>query len=313
MEVVFDDVRVAYGGRTVLDIPSLRLAPGRTTAILGPNGAGKTTLLRVIAALESPSQGRVLAGGAPVQADIATRHRIAFVFQQQVFLRSSLRENLALGLMLRGVPPPEQALRIDDAAGLVGIRHLLDRLATTLSEGEGRRASLARALCLRAPLALLDEPLVGLDGDAYGRLLDELPQILSALGTTTVLVTHDRNEAMRLGQDLVVLIDGRVQAAGTTQDVARRPASAGVARVLGCTVLPFDGRTVAVAPGQLLPGPGLPGWSLQVDTLIDTLDCREIVGRIGDVSARVVLRPGDPVPERGTRIDVHAVGPVTLP
>ena len=255
MDVQIEGLRFRRDDRVVLDIPSLRLRGDRTTAILGPNGAGKTTLLRLIAALERPSEGRILAGGIPVRPDIRTRQNVAYVFQEDVFLRQSVRENLELGLRLRGVLERERNERIDGAAHLLGIAHLLDRRADHLSGGEGRRASLARALCLRAPLVLLDEPLAGLDPATYARLLDELPQVLGAFGATTVLVTHDRHEALRLGQDLVVLVDGRVHAAGGKREVVLNPAGTAVAEILGYSVLIANGRRVAVRAG------GLTAWT----------------------------------------------------
>lgn len=210
MDIVIEGLRLSRGGRSVIDIPSLRFASQQTTAILGPNGAGKTTLLRLIAALERPTEGRVVVGGEAMRDDSRSRRQLAFVFQQPVFLRASVRENLELGLRLRGVERVERQARIDEAAALLGVGPLLSRAATTLSEGEGRRASLARALCLQAPLLLLDEPLAGLDDETHARLLNELPGILRARGATTLLVTHDRQEAERLGQRVVILRDGRV-------------------------------------------------------------------------------------------------------
>ena len=125
MDVQFDGVRVARGDRFVLDIPSLRVRGARTTAILGPNGSGKTTLLRLIAGLERPRAGGILIGGSP----IGPRPTVAFVFQEQVFLRQSVRENLELGLRLRGVERGETGDRAEEAARLLGIAHLMDRRA----------------------------------------------------------------------------------------------------------------------------------------------------------------------------------------
>jgi ABC-type sugar transport system ATPase subunit len=192
-DVTLEDVRVERERRPVLDVRSLVVRGGRTTAILGPNGSGKTTLLRVIAGLERSHAGRVAMDGRPV----VTNHDLAYVFQEEVFLRQSVRRNLELGLRLRGVDREHVRVRIDEAAALVGISHLLDRRADRISGGEGRRVSLARALCLRASLVLLDEPLAGLDVHAYAGLIDELPRILETVRATTLLVTHSAEEAMR--------------------------------------------------------------------------------------------------------------------
>jgi ABC-type sugar transport system ATPase subunit len=305
MEVQVEGLRFERQGRLVLDIPSLRLHGGRTTAILGPNGAGKTTLLRLVATLETPTSGHILLGGTPARPDRATRQQIAFVFQEQVFLRRSVRDNLELGLRLRGVPVQERVGRVAQAADLLGITAILDRRADRLSVGEGRRVSLARAMCLRAPLILLDEPLAGLDLPTYTRLLDELPRPLQASGATAVLVTHDRDEALRLAQDLVVLINGRVHAAGDKREVVTHPPDEETAAVLGYAVLDAQGEAVAVHVDDLKIGPGRLEFSLVADTVIDLVDRREIAGRIGTVRVRVTVPPSTPVPAAGEHVLVH--------
>ena len=302
MDLEFDGVRVERDRRTILDIPSLRLRGGRTTAILGPNGSGKTTLLRVIAGLERVATGAIR--GA--RTELARRPHIAFVFQEQVFLRRSVRENLELGLRLRGVKDAQRAARIAEAARLMGIDALLDRRADRLSGGEGRRVSIARALCLRAPLVLLDEPLEGLDERTYARLLDELPQVLAAFNATTLLVTHTRHEALRLADDLVILVDGRVCAAGDKHHIATQPTSVQVAGVLGYAVLRSAGRRLAVPPGALRYGPGDAQFTLVVDDVLDLVEYREVIGRIEGVGVHVPLSAADSLPRRGDCIAVHA-------
>jgi thiamine transport system ATP-binding protein len=305
MDVEFDGVHVERDGRTVLEIPSLKVVGGRTTAILGPNGSGKTTLLRLIAGLEPARAGRLLIGGTPY-GGVRSRPQVAFMFQEQVFLRRSVRENLELGLRLRGVDKADTRVRIEEAASLLGISLLMDRRADHLSGGEGRRVSLARALCLRAPLVLLDEPLEGLDERTYSRLLDELPQLLAAFDATTLLVTHNRHEALQLAKDLVVLVDGRVHAAGDKHEVATNPCVTEVAEVLGYSVLVIEGRRVAVPPGALRLGPGRLECSIVVDDVLDFVDSREIVGRAGDVRVHVALPPTGAAPGRGDQVLVHA-------
>ena len=299
MDVEFEKVQVERGGRRVLDIPSLRLRSGRTTAVLGPNGSGKTTLLRLIAGLERARAGRVSYGGS-------AKPSVAYVFQEEVFLRRSVRDNLELGLRLRGVNNAEMRGRVDEAAARLGISHLMDRRADHLSGGEGRRVNLARALCLRASLVLLDEPLEGLDGRTYSRLLDELPQVLGAFDATTLLVTHNRHEALRLAQDLVVLVDGRVRAAGDKRAVMMNPALVDVAEVLGYSVLVSNGRRVAVPPDALTLGPGRLEFSMIVEDLLDLVWQREIVGRVGEARVHVAIPATGETPQRGDRALIHA-------
>ena len=308
-DVALAGVRVELQGRLVLDVPSLVMRGGRRTAVLGPNGSGKTTLLRVIAGLQRPRTGTVRVGGAtPAQSP-----DLAYVFQEQVFLRESVRYNLELGLRLRGVGEVETRERIDEAVRLLGVEHLLDRRADRLSGGEGRRVSLARALCLRAPLVLLDEPLAGLDERAYAQLVDELPPILAAFKATTVFVTHSREEALRLADDLVVLIGGEVHAAGSGRVVAANPRTPEVATVLGYTVLEgADGRPVAVGRGDLKLGPGRVQFAMTVDSVVGVTGSFEVVGRIGDTRVRVPLAPESVIPEPGAQVVVSTETARTL-
>jgi ABC-type sugar transport system ATPase subunit len=302
MDVSLEGVRVERDGRAVLDIPSLQFQKKRTTAILGPNGSGKTTLLRLVAGLERPRTGRILIGGSP----IPPAPRVAYVFQEQVFLRASVRENVELGLRLRGIEKSLRRMRTEDAASRLGIAHLMDRQADRLSGGERRRVSLARALCLQSPLVLLDEPLEGLDERTYSRLLAELPEVLAAFDATTLLVTHTRHEALRLAQDLVILVDGRVHAAGDTREVVSAPSSTEVAQVLGYTVVHANGRRVAIPPGGLKPGPGDLDFTMVVDDVVNLIEHWEVGGRIDGIRARLELPLTGEPPKRGDRVSVHA-------
>jgi ABC-type sugar transport system ATPase subunit len=303
MDLEFNGVRVERNGRAVLEIPELRIRGGRATAVLGPNGSGKTTMLRLIAGLERPRAGRVNVSNGSLREP---RTSIAYVFQEHVFLRRSVRENLDLGLRLRGIGADERHRRITESVERLGVAHLLERRADQLSGGEGRRVSLARALCLQAPLVLLDEPLEGLDERTYVRLLDELPQLLAAFDATTLLVTHLRDEALRLAQDLVVLVDGRVLAAGDKREVVTNPRVAEVAEVLGHTVVEVNGRRVAIPPGGLQMGRGRIEFTMIVDSILDLVDHHEIVGRVGEAIVRLpTLAPGE-APKPGARVIVHA-------
>lgn len=304
MEAALRDVRFARGTRTVLDVPGLRFAAGGTTALLGPNGSGKSTLLRLLAGLERPGSGAVTIGGRP--AGRATRHDVAFAFQHAVFLAGSVRANLELGLRLRHVPAAGRRTRITEVAAACQVAHLLDRDALRLSGGESQRVNLARALCLRAPLTLLDEPLAGLDGPAREQLLMDLPGLLAAFATTAIVVTHDREEALLLGADLVVLLEGRVRAAGPRAEVFGHPPDPETAGFLGWTVLPGEaGGQLAVAPGALNAGAGEVPFALAIEHVIDAGPWIEAHGRIAGVPGSVRLAPGTAVAP-GTELPVSA-------
>ena len=283
MEVSVSGLEFSRAGAFRLAIPELSFREGRVTALVGPNGSGKSTLLRIIAGLERPSSGSVRLGTADARGDFTPERQVAFAFQQSVFLRGTVRSNMDLALRLRGVDSTARPQRIREAAEACGIAALLDRPASKLSGGEARRANLARALALRAPVTLLDEPLAGLDGPGRRQLLHELSGLLSAFATTAILVTHDREEAMYLSDDVVVLLDGNVHAVGETGTVFRSPPDVETARFLGYTVLPTDSGPVAVPPGHLAAGPGEVEFPVSAERIADLGTHRELIGRVADV------------------------------
>jgi ABC-type sulfate/molybdate transport systems ATPase subunit len=306
MDVRVEALRFARAGRLVLDIPALAFADGTTTAVFGPNGSGKTTLLRLIGGLERPTAGRVRVGGRPVNGDAVSRRRVGFAFQEAVFVRGSVRGNLELALQLRDVRADERPIRLWEAARECGIAPLLDRDARQLSTGEAQRANLARALALRAPVTLLDEPLSGIDRITRLQLLDDLPRMLGTFASTTILVTHDREEAFRLADHLVVLVDGRVRAAGPKAAVYARPPDPATAELLGYTVVEKNGRRLGVPAGGWTLGGAGESFVLAIERVVDMGHHQHIVGRIGAVRVDVRLRRGDAIPGSGQRVTVVA-------
>ncbi len=295
MDVSVSGLCFLRGRRVVLDVPELAFASGRVTALVGPNGSGKSTLLRILAGLERPAAGTVALGGDSA----GRRGRVAFAFQKPVFLSGSVRSNLETALRLGGFGPGDRIARIEAAAGACGIGHLLAREARRLSGGEAQRANLARTLALRAPVTLLDEPMSGLDAPARRQLLHDLPDLLRTFATTTILVTHDRDEALRLAEDLVILIDGRVRAAGPRAAVFGSPPDPETAAFLGYTLLPGEGSVLAIAPRGLRNGPGDHNFDLDVEEVLDFGVRREVWGRIAGVQVSVGLSAGEgPVPAR---------------
>ncbi len=312
MDVTLEQVLVTRGGRNVLDVSALSFPSGTTTAVFGPNGAGKTTLLRVVAGLDRPARGRVLIGDAESRAGEARPPNTALAFQEPIFVSGSVRRNLELALELRGVSPAERPARIAEVAGECGIGTLLDRTARQLSSGEAQRVNLARALALRAPVTLLDEPLSGIDRIARLHLLDDLPGLLATFATTTVIVTHDREEAFRLADHLVILVNGVLRAAGPKAMVYRSPADRTVAELLGYTVLPYNGDLIAVPPGAVRLGLGTPGFTLSVERVVDMGNHPHVIGRVGETRMDLRLSNGDPVPAPGASLEVYAPTHVRL-
>jgi ABC-type sugar transport system ATPase subunit len=305
MEVSVADLYLEKNGLTVLQIPELTFPSGSTTAIFGPNGSGKTTLLRVIAALERPGRGEVRLSGLRV-GRAGTPRQVAMAFQKAVFLRGSVRNNLDLALRLREVPPEERESRIEEAAGECGVAHLLERSARRLSAGEAQRVNLARILALRAPVTLLDEPLAGVDRIVRTQLLVDLPKLLAKFTATTILVTHDREEAFRLADRLVVLIAGEVKASGAKGSVYARPPDRATAELLGYTVLPLNGKLLAVPPGGLRLGPGTPSFTLLVEQVIDMGHHLHVVGSIENERVDLRLPVGMSPPSEWSNLTVHA-------
>jgi len=218
----------------VLDVGTLDVFVGETLVVLGPNGSGKSTLLQLIALLEKPDEGQILVDGVRADKDaLGWRRRMALVFQEPLLLSTTVEQNVASGLSIRGVPRGARPQRVRDWLARFGIDALANRSAKTLSGGEAQRTSLARALVLDPELLLLDEPFAALDAPAKQALIDDLERVLSRAGRTTILVTHDRAEALRLGHRVAVLIDGSIRQIGSAAEVFGTPCDEEVAGFVG--------------------------------------------------------------------------------
>jgi tungstate transport system ATP-binding protein len=233
-------VQVERGGTPILAVEQLDVFPGEVLAVVGPNGAGKSTLIHVLALLERPSSGDVLFDGEPVRNGLLSyRRRMAVVFQEPLLLDATVESNVGSGLVLRGVSHAERASRVQRWLERFGIESLARRSARTLSGGEAQRVSLARALTLEPEVLLLDEPFAALDEPTRHALIDDLDRALTDTDTAAVFVTHDRSEALRLGDRLAVLIGGRVRQTGAPSQVFAAPADEEVAAFLGVeTIVP---------------------------------------------------------------------------
>jgi tungstate transport system ATP-binding protein len=242
-------LKVAYRGRTVVDVASVALPAGKTYALLGASGAGKSTLLRVLGLLERPGAGHVLFDGSEVRAnDLASRRRIAAVFQKPYLLHGSVRDNVGYGLRLRGTASAERATRVARALDRVGLGGWEERSALTLSGGEAQRVALARALVLEPSLLLLDEPLSYMDPLLKRRLTLEFADILASEHVTALYVTHDQDEAAVVADVIGVMRDGRIVDEGDPDTVLGMPADEWVAAFVGMEP-PLHGLVIASADG----------------------------------------------------------------
>jgi ABC-type sulfate/molybdate transport systems ATPase subunit len=233
------DLRVSARGRDLLHVPALDVAAGEVLAVLGPNGAGKSTLLRALGRLgRLHRSGAVLLDGRPA-ASGELRSAVAAVLQRPILRRGTVAANAAAGLRLRGVGRAEARRRSAPWLDALGVGHLAARSARTLSGGEAQRVAIARALAVAPRVLLLDEPFAGLDATTRADLLADLHTVLDGLDTATVLVTHDRHEAMALAGRTALLVAGRIRQLGPTGYVLDRPVDVDCARLVGFTnVLP---------------------------------------------------------------------------
>ena len=254
-----------YGSTRVLHGVDLDVAPGEFVSLLGPSGCGKTTALRVLAGLERASGGEVRIGGRDVSGVPTNKRDIGMVFQSySLFPHLRVLDNTAFGLRRRGVGSAEARRRAGDALDLVGLGHLADRYAHQLSGGQQQRVALARALVTEPRVLLLDEPLSALDAKVRVQLRDEIRRIQLRLGTTTVFVTHDQEEALAVSDRVAVMGSGRILQVGSPEDLYLRPATAEVAGFVGTSslvpgVVSGDSVTVWGRPLPLLaPAPAGP-------------------------------------------------------
>jgi tungstate transport system ATP-binding protein len=226
-------IKVVLGGHQVLEIPSLRVNPNEALMVVGPNGSGKTTLLLCLALLLQPAAGTIAYRGVPIRNSdhiLKQRRRLAVVFQDSLLLNSSVWDNVTVGQRLRGVARDERRRRALEWLERFGIGDLAKRQAKTLSGGEAKRVSLARAFALQPEVLFLDEPFAALDAPTRRELLDDFDTVLKETRTTAVMVTHDRNEALILGDSTAVLIDGSIRQFGTPAEVFASPADEEVAK-----------------------------------------------------------------------------------
>jgi sulfate transport system ATP-binding protein len=223
-----------FGDFYALDDVSIDVEDGSLVALLGPSGSGKSTLLRIIAGLEAPDAGRVSIHGADVTAVPPQKRGIGFVFQHYAaFKHMSVRDNVAFGLTIRREPKAAKRARVDELLEIVGLTGWADRYPSQLSGGQRQRMALARALAVQPKVLLLDEPFGALDANVRQELREWLRRLHDEVHVTTVLVTHDQEEAMAVADRIVVLDKGKVQQVGPPRELYERPSNPFVMGFLG--------------------------------------------------------------------------------
>src|SRR5262247_1208328 len=250
-----DGVSKRYGEVVAIREVTLDVADGEFVVLLGPSGCGKTTTLRVVAGFAEPSSGSVTLGGRDITALPPWKRNTGLVFQNYaLFPHLTVAENVAFGLEMRKVEAAEAARRIGEVLRLVRLEPLAARLPRQLSGGQQQRVALARALVFHPDVLLLDEPLSNLDAKLRQEVRVEIRELQRKLGLTTVMVTHDQEEALTVADRLVVMQDGAVRQVGTQKDLYERPSDRFVAGFVGRSTF-IEGEIEA--PGRFRSAGGL--------------------------------------------------------
>ena len=293
------------GNEGAVNDVDLESREGEFLVLLGPSGSGKTTLLRMIAGLEEPTSGEILIGGQVVNDMTPRERRIAMVFQSYaLYPHLTVYKNIAFPLRAQKVPKDQHLKKVEWAAGLLSIGHLLHRKPRELSGGERQRVAVARAIVREPSVFLLDEPLSNLDAKLRASARAELEQFHRRVGTTTIYVTHDQVEAMAMGDRVVVLHKGVVRQIGTPKQVYDNPADTFVATFLGSppmNLLENGDVIVGFRPEHLVPAALAPNAAIKLTLKIHNV---EYLGSEWIIYGKAVDVPGKPVDGPGKLVDV---------
>ena len=277
--ISFRNVIKRYGkgpkANQVIHGVSAEIRDGEFVVIVGPSGCGKSTLLRMVAGLEEITEGEIAIGERVVNDVEPARRDIAMVFQNYaLYPHMSNFDNMAYGLRIQGVPKDEIRARVDKAAQILELGHLLERKPRELSGGQRQRVAMGRAIVRQPQVFLFDEPLSNLDAKLRAQTRLEIEKLHRELGITSLFVTHDQVEAMTLAQRMIVMNAGRMEQFGTPEEVYHRPASTFVASFIGAPPMNLlkgvegvrDGVLLGVRPEHLrVVDSG--GWTLHVETV----------------------------------------------
>jgi sn-glycerol 3-phosphate transport system ATP-binding protein len=313
--IILRDVVKRYGkGRAELQVihgVNAQIGDGEFVVIVGPSGCGKSTLLRMVAGLEEISSGQIEIGGRVVNDLEPADRDIAMVFQNYaLYPHMSVFANMAYGLKIRKMPVAEIKERVDKAAAILELGHLLERTPRQLSGGQRQRVAMGRAIVRQPQVFLFDEPLSNLDAKLRAQTRIEIQKLHRELGITSLFVTHDQVEAMTLAQRMIVMNAGRMEQFGTPEEVYHHPASTFVASFIGSPPMNLlkdapgarPGTVMGVRPEHL--DIGSTGWPLQIDTC-ELLGAERLVyGRLGNEQVIVRTEESSAAPAPGSTIHV---------
>jgi putative spermidine/putrescine transport system ATP-binding protein len=306
------DLTRVFGATRALDGLSLEIAPGELVALLGPSGCGKTTALRIVAGFEYADSGEVLVAGRDVSGAPAARRDMGMVFQSySLFPNMSALDNVAFGLRMRKVGAGERRRKAGELLDMVGLAGQARQYPHQLSGGQQQRVALARALAIEPRVLLLDEPLSALDAKVRLQLREQIRTLQQRLGTTTLFVTHDQEEALSMADRVGVMKDGRLEQIAAPDELYSQPATAFVAEIVGVMnrlpgLLEGDGSVRVLDVVVPVSGPSA-GDGSAVDVLVrpEGLNCEVAQNGNGIVTTRTFLGSV-------TRLGVLLSGDVTV-
>ncbi len=250
-QIVIKNVKKQFGDFTAVRESSFTIEDGEFFMLLGPSGCGKTTTLRMIAGLELPTSGEIFLDGEEIAQRAPSERDIAFVFQMfALYPHMNVYNNLAYPLKSQGMPRAQVRDKVDEVAGILGIRDILKKPVGGLSGGDRQRVALGRAIVREPKAFMMDEPLGALDAEFREHMAEELRALHDRMGATTVYVTHDQLEAMQMGDKIVVMNNAVVEQFGTPQEIYDKPATMFVADFIGSpsmNFLKFNGKVAGDA------------------------------------------------------------------
>jgi len=290
-----------WGKVRAVDGVSFQVAKGTLTVLLGPSGCGKSTILRMIAGLEEVTSGKITIGGQDITHQDAAKRGVSMVFQSYaLFPHLNVRENILFGLKVRGVSKTERRKRLSEVAKMVGLEELLLRKPANLSGGQRQRVALARSIVSQQPVCLMDEPLSNLDAKLRNEMRDEIRSLQQNLGLTMIYVTHDQIEAMTMADQVVLLLDGRIDQIGAPHELYEQPATAFAAHFIGSPPMNLirldqvkDLAALSAAGGRIPVPEGSRGWSIGVRPEAIKISEQGLTARVGAIDflgAETIIR-----------------------